>query len=123
MIVVALQIEQDVARLDVAVHEAVLVGRVERLGELAGDLVARSGSAARLQQQRLQVDAVDEAHGDEQAPVDLARFVDRDDVGMVQARRQPRLSQQPLAKALVLREALGQDLQRDGASQRVSRAR
>ena len=38
MITVALLIEQHVARLDVAVHQAALMGGVERLRELAGDV-------------------------------------------------------------------------------------
>ena len=78
--------------------------------------ITRSGAERRaVPQQRLQVDPIDIAHRDKQPPVGLARVIDRDHVWVIQARRQPRLPQQPLAEALVQREALRQHLQRDRA--------
>ena len=116
MITVALLVQQHVARLDVAVHQAALMGGVERLGELVSDVHHPLGSERRgVSQQRLQVNPIDVAHRDKQAPVGLARVVHRDHVWVVQARRQPRLPQQPLAEALVQREALRQHLQRHRA--------
>ena len=50
-------------------------------------------------QERLEVGALDVAHGDEQAAVGLAGLVDRDDVRMVDRRRELGLAQEPLAKA------------------------
>ncbi len=94
------------------------MGGVERLRELAYDVDHALGRQRRgVSEQRLQVDPIDVAHRDKQAPVGLARVVDRDHVWVIQARRQPRLPQQPLAETLVQREALGQHLQRDRAPQ------
>jgi hypothetical protein len=57
VIAVALLVEQDVARLDVAVHQAALVGSVERLGELGGDADDPLGRQRRgFPQQRPEVD-------------------------------------------------------------------
>jgi hypothetical protein len=50
-------------------------------------------------------------------PVGLAGVVDRDHVEVIQARRQPRLAQEALAEALILRVALRQHLQRDRTPQ------
>ena len=92
-----LAVEQDVAGLDVAMDEAAAVGGVQRIGDLGGDR-DRPGRVERAlaAQQRLQVAAADVAHGDEQAPVALARLVDRYDVRVVQAGGEARLAQQRL---------------------------
>ena len=50
-----------------------------------------------LDEQRLQVAAVDVGHRDVEEPVLLAGVVDRDDAGMVERRRELRLAQEPLA--------------------------
>ena len=118
VIAVALLVEQDVARLDVAVHQPAPVGGVERFGDLRGDGDGPLGAERSAgSQQGLEVGAVDVAHRDEQPAIDLAGVVDGDDVRVVEARRQPRLVQEPLAEALVLREALGQHLERHRAAQ------
>ena len=74
---------------------------------------ARRLERALAPQQRLQVGAVDVPHRDEEASVGLARLVHGDDVRVVEARREPRLAQQPLAEAGVVGEPLQEDLQRD----------
>ena len=82
--------DQDVAGLDVAVHEPELVRRVEGVADLHEDPEqARQGHAARLAEQRLEVAAGDVAHRDEQLAVRLARLVDRDDVRVVERGGQP----------------------------------
>ena len=100
-----LLVDEDVRRLDVAMDEAAARGR-RRAHRRP---VRRSRAPARIErafatQQRLQVGPVDEAHRDEQAPVCLARLVDRDHVRVVEPRREPRLAQQPLAEAVVVGE-------------------
>ncbi len=83
-------IEQDVARLDVAMDEPAPVGGVERVGDLLEDGNGPSRIQRALAAQKLlQVPARDEAHHDEQPGVLLARLVDRDHVGVVEAGGQP----------------------------------
>ena len=67
--------------------------RVERVGDLREDRQRALAARARRSrsQQRLEVAARDEAHRQEEPPVVLARLVDRDDVRVVERRRQPRL--------------------------------
>jgi hypothetical protein len=113
VLLVALAGEQDVARLDVAVDEAAAVRRVERGGDLADDghraaRLERALAADRVQE----VGAVDEAHGDVELAVDLARLVDRDHVRVVDRGRQHRLALKALAELAVAREVLGDQLQR-----------
>jgi hypothetical protein len=76
--------EQDVGRLDVAVHDPARVRRVERARDLRDDVRGASGVEVLLgAHERAQVRALDVAHGDVQGAVVLARVVDRDDVGVV----------------------------------------
>src|SRR5207248_9049873 len=58
------------------------------------------------------VGALYQAHGDVELPGDLARVVDRDDRRVVERRREPRLAQEPLAEANILRELWREELQR-----------
>jgi hypothetical protein len=73
--------DEDVARLDVAVHHPVGVGGVERLGDL-GDEVdgALRRHRATLGDQGPEIRSVDKAHVDEQPVVDFAVVVDWDDM-------------------------------------------
>jgi hypothetical protein len=83
--------DEDVARLDVPVHEPGSMGGVQRVPDLTEKL-QRPGlgqRAALLRQQTLQVAADDVPHRDEQLPVLFACLVDRHDVRVVQRRRQP----------------------------------
>ena len=120
VIVAVLAVEQDVARLDVAMHEAAAgwaASSASASWRGDGDLRTGSGlSGAASSSSALQVRAVDEAHGDEQA----ASVSPASKIGTTLGWSRPPQAatpQEPLAKTLVLREALGQDLQRDGASQ------
>ena len=75
---------------------------------------ARSGRECAVPpQERLEIRAVDIPHRDEEAAVGLAGLVDRDDVRVVEARREPRLAQQSLAEALVVGERFREELERD----------
>ena len=93
-----LQIEQHVARLDVAVHQLSPVRGVECGRQLLGDRdrpLRRQGPLP--EQQPLQIAIGHVSHSDEQASVLLARLVDRDHVGVIEARGQPGLPQQAFA--------------------------
>ena len=111
-----LAVEEDVRRLHVAVDEPASMRRVQGVGDLARDRDrARRLERALAPEERLEVRALDEAHRDEQAIVGLAGLVDRHHVRMVERRRDPRLAQEALAKARVLRVALGEELERHAA--------
>ena len=107
-------IEKNVGRLHVAVHEPLCVRCIECVRDLRGD---RNGTSrierAVAPEQRLEVDPVDVAHGDEEPPVFLAGLVDRDHVRVVETRRKTRLTQHAIAEALILGEAPEQQLQCD----------
>ena len=110
--------DQDVARLDVPVHEPGLVHGVERL---------RHGPEHRAHpldvERALSVEygaeilPVDEAHRQVQDPVRVARVVDRHDVRVFEARRDGGLALEPAAVVRVGGQRRRQDLERDGAVQ------
>ena len=82
MLAAVLLVDEDVGRLHVAVDEAAAVSCVERIGDLCRDRHRSSRiQYAFTTEQCLQVGAHDEPHRDEQAPVGLARLVDRDHIG------------------------------------------
>ena len=91
--------DQDVGRLDVAVHEPGGVRGVERVGDLGDDARGPRGlEAALAPQQPVQVGARHVAHDEVEVAVLLARRVDRDDVRVVDRRGQPRLALEALAE-------------------------
>jgi DNA-binding SARP family transcriptional activator len=73
--------------------------------------------AAPAAQLGAQVAALDEAHGDVDVPVGLAGRVDRDHVGVVDARRELRLLQDPRARAGIVGERGREHLERHGPGQ------
>jgi hypothetical protein len=104
--------QQDVARLDVAVDQPAGVGGVQRARDLPGDRQGLLGCQRSVfGQQRGQVDAVDVAHGDPQHPVGLASVIDRQHVGVVDGRRQLRLTQEPFPERLAGRRRAQQQLE------------
>ena len=77
-------IQQDVVGLDVTVDDAGVVGELERLANLGDNLqrLARREFARPLE--LAQVQAVHILHDEKRHALDLAEFVDGDDVGMIQ---------------------------------------
>jgi hypothetical protein len=105
--------EQDVGRFDVSVDEPARMGGVEGAGDGADDGHGPLGlEPAFLLEHRAEIGAFDVAHGDVEQPVCLAGVEDRHDVRVIQAGGQLRLAQEALAKARVLRQFGGQQLQR-----------
>ena len=107
--------DQDVAGLDVAVHDAVAVGEAEGGGHVGGDL----GRPARVQRALGADDlgeaaALDVLHDDEVGAALLAPVVDGHDVGVVEVGRGLRLAAEPLDEGRVLGVLGEQDLDRDG---------
>jgi len=79
------EIDQDVGRFEVAVQDAVLVGIMHGLGDAAdvsGGLARRQRTAA---DEAGQILAFDIIHREERLALDVADFVDGDDVGVPQA--------------------------------------
>ena len=113
--------DEHVLRRDVAVHEAerLAVGadarvRVVQPGQRVGDDAAgeperraRLPLLGRFANERAQVLAVDELHGDEVLLVELAEVEDLDDVRMVEARRDARLVEEHLDEAWRRAESCG----------------
>ena len=96
---------------------------VERCGDLGDDRHGVGGVEGSLAEQCLQVGALDVAHRDEDAPVCLSGFVDRDDVRVVERGGELGLGQEPLPEVAVLGQLGREELQGDLAASRVSSAR
>ena len=95
--------DQDVRGLHVTVDEPLLVGRVQRLGNLLEQRDRANGvECAFLREQVSQIRAVDVAHGEEQRAVLLSRVEDRDDMRVVERGGNARLAQEALAEAAVI---------------------
>ena len=111
----ALSGDQDVGRLDVAVHEPALVRRVER----RCDRTHHSLNPVEVQLAPVddvaQVGARHEAHRQVEDALELAAAVDRDDVGMLERRREPSLGLETGHRVRVLGVLGRDDLQRHGA--------
>ena len=97
--------DQHVGRLDVAVHEALGVRRVQRAGHLAHDPDSARRRQRALPREHLgEVGAVDQPHVDVELAVDLAVVVDRDDVRLGQPRGDLGLAAEPRLELRVGRE-------------------
>ena len=109
--------QKNVGRFQVAMHDALVVGDIERIGNLDSDVEDL------IQRKRMAVDLLGEAfafeqlHGDEVLPIALLDGVDGADVGMVQPGGGARLLLEPLQSVCVPLEVAGQEFQRHVAAQ------
>ena len=109
----ALRRHEDVRGLDVPMHETPLVRGVERLADLRAQLERPNRLQRPLTpEQRREILTLDEAHRDPQLTVRLPRRVHRHDVGVVERRRQPSLTQEPLPETPISRQLRRDQLQR-----------
>ena len=100
---VAVLVDQDVPRLDVAVNEIVGVRRVECRSRLVEDREQSIAGKGALGLDELgQIGPANEPHRDVGHPVGLARVVDRDDVRVLEARDELGLADKSLAEVSVL---------------------
>ena len=108
--------EEDVGGLYVSVHEPRRVRAVEGLGDLPHDVDRALWIQSALPPEALaQVDPLHVLHREVEHAVFLARVEDRNDVGVIEARRELRLPQEAPSEALVLCEIAAKHLQRDPA--------
>ena len=95
----AVLVEQDVGRLDVAVHEAAPVSGVECLRDRAENVEpALRRKRALALERTLEIAAVDQPHRQEELSLVSAGRVDRDDVRVVEGRRDARSSRKRARK-------------------------
>jgi hypothetical protein len=108
---VAARVEHDVGGLEVAVHDARLVHRLQALRHLHREVVGQVGvEGAPLAQQALEVRALHELHRDEEEATVLAVVVYGADVAVAHAPGQLDLRAEPLRHLGVLGEVGPQDL-------------
>jgi hypothetical protein len=89
--------QQDVGRLDVAVHDPLLVGGLNRLGHIGGDSDSVGDGKGALAVQSLpQRLPLHEGHHVVEHPIGLSRVEEGQDVGMLQRCRRSDLGQESL---------------------------
>jgi hypothetical protein len=120
---VAVAVDHDVLRLQIAMEHAVLVGGEQPETELASDLqrfVRRQATDAA--QQRFEIFAVDVLHRQERHAVDFADVVDSADVRVRHAAREPCFRQQLVDEARIRDQRSVHELQsdRDGEAQVIA---
>ena len=117
---VAVAVEQEVCRLDVAVDDSVAMCRIQRHCRLLEPLERLRGFLrALLADPFLEGAAAQELHDDERPSGVLADVEDHDDVRFPgQPRRGERLTREPPADRFIARIPVGQQLHGDGAPER-----
>ena len=110
-------LQQHVLRLDVTVHDPLLVGVLQGLADLRHDRKRLGRRELARVHELTQGDALDELHEQEQLPVGLAELVDADDVAMRQLGERARLAQEACLELGILAELPRQDLERHDAVQ------
>src|SRR5208282_2444927 len=109
--------DEDVRRLDVAMHNALRVRRIQRIGDLDAEINRR------LNLQRLAGDLVPQGvplkqfHRNEASPIGVIDFVDRADVLVVQGRRRLGFPLESAERLRIVGELFGKEFQSDVATE------
>ncbi len=101
--------DDDVLRLDVAVHDAARVGVVERLAEVGADLADLAVAERPLAGQAGEGRALDQLGDEQRVAVLLAHLIQRDDARMVEPGRRLCLAQHPPAGLAARLDRLDRD--------------
>ena len=109
--------DENIRWLDVAMDDAFRMGRVERVGNLRGQVQQHMERHRPTADPLLQRLPLQQFHGDEAMAFVFADFVDRADVRMVQRRGRARLAEKTLQGLVVARNLARKKLQRDAAAQ------
>ena len=105
--------DEDVRRLDVAVHDALGVRGIERVGDLDRDVERAIEGQRPARDLFLERAAVEQLHHHVLLAVVLADVVQRADVRMVQRRGDARLATEPVERLAARGQLRRQELQRD----------
>ena len=111
----ALRVEQDVLGLDVAVENSFLVRELERLADFRNDGERLGGGEASGLHGLAQVHAIDVFHHQVVEAARLPEVENADDVRVVQAREHAALAVEAFGELRIVRERIGQQLERDEA--------
>ncbi len=109
--------DEQIRGLDVAVHDALGVRRIQRVCDLNAQIEQQIEVERPAGDAVLQRGAVQKLHGDERAAFVLADFVDGADVGMVQRGGGARFAPETFQRLRVLDHIEGQEFQGDEAAQ------
>src|SRR5262249_31382629 len=109
--------DEEVGGLDVAVDDALVVGVAEGAGGLEDDLAGLLGVEGALALDVLvEVDAVDELHGQVPGAIDLLELGDPDDVGVAELQGAGGLALEAVEQGGLARQLAVEDLQGDLAA-------
>ena len=103
---------ENVRGLDVAVHDALRVCRLQPVGNLNPQLQHFLRLEQFPAQELLQGLPLQALHGDEGFALVLSDLVNRADIRVVERRRRPRLAAEPFQELAVLGQCVGQELER-----------
>ncbi len=109
--------DEDVCRLDVAVHNALGMSCVQRIGNLDGETDQHIGLYRNPSDAMLQRQAVEKLHGDECLAVLLADVIKSADVGMIQRGGGLGLALKAGERLRVAGQVFGKEFQRDETMQ------
>ena len=79
-----LAVDQDVLRLDIAMHNPFIMGVLKGIADLRHNRQHLARRQLGVRQQLPKIGAIDELHDEVIEPIDLSEIIDRDDVGMTQ---------------------------------------
>jgi hypothetical protein len=115
---VSAAVDHDVGRLEIAMQDAAVVRGRKARAHLPRDFDAFVGrQAADSPQQRREVLAVDELHGQEVTPIHVADVIHAAHVGMRDLARDPNLVEEPFEARRLAADFFRQELERNGLTE------